>query len=218
MAYEGPWLGNQLWSGFGISLNCKFGTDKAARHGGYRAAQSSAPTVPVGTCQHHELPVGTCRHLRLRPRTDDGSVAGRTVTGSVSNVGPISAIDRHHKLYLKVVPTRPSGCLTAVGRNHAVYRPGPSECLTVVGRNHAMYHQIYRPGLERPESVSTCIILVAFSRHQHAFFCRPILGQCTLHFMRLLINDKSFQAILVLRSTRALCGQTAHCTQCQTGN
>jgi hypothetical protein len=50
--------------GFGISLNCKFGTDKAARHGGYRAAQPSAPTAPVGTCRHLEVPVGTCRHRR----------------------------------------------------------------------------------------------------------------------------------------------------------
>jgi hypothetical protein len=52
---------------FGTSLNCKFGTDKAARHGGYRAAQSSAPTAPVDTCWHLWMPVGTCRHLQPRP-------------------------------------------------------------------------------------------------------------------------------------------------------
>jgi hypothetical protein len=53
---------------FGISLNCRFGTDKAARHGGYRAAQPPSPTAPVGTCWHLHVPVGTCRHRCRYPQ------------------------------------------------------------------------------------------------------------------------------------------------------
>jgi hypothetical protein len=99
---------------FGISLNCKFGTDKAARYGGYRAAQPSAPTVPVGTCRHHKLPVGTCRHLQPRSRTDVGSVTVRMVTGSVLNVGPISALES--------VALRQS--IGSIKYTSKVYRPG----------------------------------------------------------------------------------------------
>jgi hypothetical protein len=151
---------------FGISLNCNFGTDKAARHGGYRAAQPPAPTVPVGTCRHHELPVGTCRHRRryqhCRHETDRRQPIGtklsagyrrRTQVGSP--VGSLAAVDRSLKLYLNIIPTRPFECLPAVGRHHAPYHKVYRSGLAAVGRYHAAYHKVYQ----------TCLL-----RHQHASF------------------------------------------------
>jgi hypothetical protein len=79
---------------FGKSLNCKSGTDKAARHVGYRTAQPSAPTVPVGTCRHHELPVGTCRHRRWYPHCRQSTGIGNTPALSVSTI-PASGDCRH---------------------------------------------------------------------------------------------------------------------------
>jgi hypothetical protein len=61
-------------------------------HGGYRAAQPSAPTVPVGTCRHLHMPVGTCRYRRRYPHCRHETDVGSPPVCPVSDVGFISAL------------------------------------------------------------------------------------------------------------------------------
>jgi hypothetical protein len=55
-----------------------FGTDKAARHDEYRAAQPPAPTTPVGTCRYQWVSVGTCWHQSRYPHCRQSTRIGNT--------------------------------------------------------------------------------------------------------------------------------------------
>jgi hypothetical protein len=129
---------------FGISLNCKFGTDKAARHGGYRAAQLPAPTSPVGTCRHHQVPVGTdvgTRTADMRPTNGSLSIRSnrpvadvdllpaddsiQTLVACRQSIGVIKCTDQTESVLTLDAEEMPTDCLPAVCRHHVGVSMGP---------------------------------------------------------------------------------------------
>jgi hypothetical protein len=104
---------------FGISLNCKFGTDKAARHGGHRTAQPPAPAAPVGTCRYLHVPVGTCRYQHCRHGTDRRQPTGTPGCRRRLYVGFEAG---SNQLPLSVAFMQAVGIISIPTMHHEVYR------------------------------------------------------------------------------------------------